>query len=550
MVEIEFIYDSRKIIVQGKLEENFETIISKFINKAQTEKNSVYYLYQGKILDYSNKNLKLVEIMVSDDKTLNKMKILVFDKNGAKNKDNSLIPSKNIICPECKEFSQIKIKDYKIELFGCKNGHDIDGILLKDFQNTQKINASQIKCNICKERNKSNTHNNEFYRCINCKINLCPLCKSIHDNYHYIINYEKQYFICYIHKEFYSEYCEDCKLNICSLCTNEHKRHKIKAFKEMIPNILDIKNELNTFRKKIDESNKIIEKTIDKLKKIIENNEIYYNIFKGMIKSYENNDINNELLQNLKELKYKNYMNDINEDNLLDIYHKMNNKIQIKIYDDGEYKGELKNNMRDGKGIMIYKNGNKYNGDWKNDLKEGKGIMIYKNGNKYDVDWKNDIKEGKGIMIYKSGNKYEGEYKDNVRKKGTYIFLNGDKYIGEFNDKRNGKGVFYYNNGDKYEGNFVEDKRDGYGIMFYHNGDIYEGKWANYKREGKGFYYYKDGSRYEGDFKNDMRNGEGIIYHVDGTKEIGEFSEGEILDEKSIIIDEDYNIVKDNDESF
>ena len=68
-----------------------------------------------------------------------------------------------------------------------------------------------------------------------------------------------------------------------------------------------------------------------------------------MIKSYQNNDINNELLQNLKELKYKNYMNDINEDNLLDIYHKMNNKIQIKIYDDGEYKGELKNNMRDGK---------------------------------------------------------------------------------------------------------------------------------------------------------------------------------------------------------
>jgi hypothetical protein len=86
--------------------------------------------------------------------------------------------------------------------------------------------------------------------------------------------------------------------------------------------------------------------------------------------------------------------------------------------------------------------------------------------------------------------------------------------------------------------------------MFFHNGDIYEGKWANYKKEGKGFYYYKDGSRYEGDFKNDMRNGEGIIYHVDGTKEIGEFSEGEILDEKSIIIDEDYNIVKDNDESF
>ena len=527
MVEIEFIYDSRKIIVQGKLEENFETIISKFINKAQTEKNSVYYLYQGKILDYSNKNLKLVEIMVSDDKTLNKMKILVFDKNGAKNKDNSLIPSKNIICPECKEFSQIKIKDYKIELFGCKNGHDIDGILLKDFQNTQKINVSQIKCNICKERNKSNTHNNEFYRCINCKINLCPLCKSIHDNCHYIINYEKQYFICYIHKEFYSEYCEDCKLNICSLCTNEHKRHKIMAFKEMIPNILDIKNELNTFRKKIDESNKIIEKTIDKLKKIIENNEIYYNIFKDLIKSYENNNINYKLLQNLKEFKNGDYMNNFNEEKLIEIYYKMNKKIQRKKYEDGEYKGELKNNKRDGKGIMIYNNGNKYEGEWKN-----------------------DVKEGKFTVTYNSGNKYEGEFKDNVRKKGIYIFLNGDKYIGEFNDKRNGKGIFYYKNGNKYEGNFVEDKRDGYGVMFYNNGDVYKGNWVAGRKEGKGLYYYNDGSRYEGDFENDMMNGEGIIYHVDGTKEIGEFSEGEILDEKNVIIDEDWNVVKDYDKNY
>ena len=63
-------------------------------------------------------------------------------------------------------------------------------------------------------------------------------------------------------------------------------------------------------------------------------------------------------------------------------------------------------------------------------------------------------------------------------------------------------------------------------------------------------YYYNDGSRYEGDFENDMMNGEGIIYHVDGTKEIGEFSEGEILDEKNVIIDEDWNVVKDYDKNY
>ena len=83
--------------------------------------------------------------------------------------------------------------------------------------------------------------------------------------------------------------------------------------------------------------------------------------------------------------------------------------------------------------------------------------------------------------------------------------------------------------------------------MHYNNGDLYEGNWVVDKKKGKGFYYYKDGRRYEGNFENDKKNGEGIIYHVDGTKEVGEFSEGKILDEKSIIIDKYWNIIKDND---
>ena len=48
-------------------------------------------------------------------------------------------------------------------------------------------------------------------------------------------------------------------------------------------------------------------------------------------------------------------------------------------------------------------------------LKDGKGVMIYKGGNKYDGEWKNDKKEGKGVFIYKSGSKYEGFFKNNVK---------------------------------------------------------------------------------------------------------------------------------------
>ena len=547
MVEIEFVFDGRSITIQGKLEENMESIIDKFINKAQIDKNSVYYLYQGKILKNLNKDSKLVDVIINDHKISKKMKIIAQNINDLKNNINSKVPSKTIICPDCKSFSKIKINDYKINLFDCKNGHNINDILISEFQNTQKIDISEIKCEQCKERNKSVTHNNEFYKCINCKMNLCPLCKSIHDNCHYIINYEKQFYVCYIHKEFYSGYCEKCKLNICSYCSRDHINHKIIAYKDIIPNISDIKNQLNSLRKKIDKANNIIKETIAKLNIIIKNNEIYYNIFKDMIQSFDDKKINYELLQNIIELKANNYMDNINEDNLFDIYNKMTKKKQIKIYEDGKYEGEFKNDLRNGKGIMYYKNGNKYEGEWKNDVKEGKGIMLLSNGNKYEGEYKNGLKEGKGKMYYKSGNVYEGEYKDNYRSKGTYIFINGSKYIGEFNDKRNGKGIFYYKNGDKYEGNFLEDKKDGYGIMLYNNGDKYEGKWVCDLLEGKGIYYYNDGSRYEGDFKNGKKDGEGIIYYADGTKEIGEFSNDEISDEKRIIIDKDWNKINDDE---
>ena len=36
--------------------------------------------------------------------------------------------SKYIICPECKDNIRIKIKDYKIELYDCQNGHNIKNL--------------------------------------------------------------------------------------------------------------------------------------------------------------------------------------------------------------------------------------------------------------------------------------------------------------------------------------------------------------------------------------------------------------------------------------
>ena len=48
----------------------------------------------------------------------------------------------------------MKIKDYKISLFECKNGHKIDNLSFDEFEKTQNIDLSKIICNICKKNPK------------------------------------------------------------------------------------------------------------------------------------------------------------------------------------------------------------------------------------------------------------------------------------------------------------------------------------------------------------------------------------------------------------
>ena len=49
---------------------------------------------------------------------------------------------------------------------------------------------------------------------------------------------------------------------------------------------------------------------------------------------------------------------------------------------------------------MNYNNGDKYIGEWKNDKREGKGKIIYKDNSEFDGEWKENIEfKGKGKII-------------------------------------------------------------------------------------------------------------------------------------------------------
>ena len=85
----------------------------------------------------------------SEDKKRNKMNILVFS-NESTNNDN-IVKSKDVICPICGESIRMDIINYKIKLSQCKNNHTIDNMLLDEFEETQKIDNSNIKCELCNE---------------------------------------------------------------------------------------------------------------------------------------------------------------------------------------------------------------------------------------------------------------------------------------------------------------------------------------------------------------------------------------------------------------
>ena len=221
MSKVVFLFNGLEIIIPCNKDEKLKEICKRFELKTNNEINNIYFLYNGNKI---NEELKFNELANKEDNERNIMNILVYEINKTIIKDN-IIKSNEIICPECNENILIKINDYKINLFDCKNNHIKRNILLKEYENIEKIDISKIKCDICKLKNKSNAYNNEFYSCLNCDKYICPLCKEKHDNNHKIINYEHKNYICNKHNEIFTKYCYECKMNICITCEKEHKNH-------------------------------------------------------------------------------------------------------------------------------------------------------------------------------------------------------------------------------------------------------------------------------------------------------------------------------------
>ena len=499
-----FNYKGIDTTIQIHTDDKMKDIIDKFVQKAGIQRDDIIFMYNGVQI---NENLSFTQQVNDDDNNRKKLNIIVAEI--VDNKDEpkqSEVISNYLICPECYDNIILNIKNYKIN-YKCKNNHTKNQMMLNEYEKLQKIDLTKIKCEQCEKSTKRDTFNNTFYYCFDCKKSICPLCKNSHDPNHKLFNYDDKNYYCEKHNEQFIEYCQKCEKNLCFLCKNEHTDHEnIKNLQDMIIPKEEILIQLKITEHLISEIKQTVENIKFKLNCFVENIDTFYKINRNFVDNYDVKHRNYEILQNLKEILNNNKflikeLESINREqlfpnkisNILNIYDKITIKSEQIIYPNGDkYIGELKDNQKNGKGILYYNEKDKerrfyYEGEWKNDKREGKGIIYWRNNDVYNGEWVDDNMEGKGIFYYDEGDIYDGCWKNNKKEgKGNCSFMNGNKYEGEWvNNVVEGKGIYYFSNGNKYIGEFKNGKVEGKGVMFYQNGEIEVGLYSKGKITGK-----------------------------------------------------------------
>jgi ABC-2 type transport system ATP-binding protein len=78
----------------------------------------------------------------------------------------------------------------------------------------------------------------------------------------------------------------------------------------------------------------------------------------------------------------------------------------------GTYRGELKDNKPDGRGILQRSDGSSYKGEWKGGSPHGRGEVSYRSGALYKGDFIKGKRSGYGIYIYPDGKTIKGLWEE------------------------------------------------------------------------------------------------------------------------------------------
>ena len=292
-VSFKFVLNGISSQIQAKRNDNMKEIFKKYCIKIGKDIKTLLFLYQGKKINE--------ELKVKDIDNINENIVILVNENILDNEIEKKIKfPKSIICPICGENCYIDINNYKISLSKCINNHNIKNILFDELKDKMDVNHTKICCSNCK-KNKNEVFNQEFYTCLDCKINLCPLCNLDHNKKHNILKYDMINYTCLTHLEKYLVYCKDCDKNLCGLCVIDHNRsHRIINLKEMLNK--DIDKSLNEFRISIENFKSHLNEIIKKITKIIDNFEIFYKMNEEIINNYDFKNNNYQIIKNINTI--------------------------------------------------------------------------------------------------------------------------------------------------------------------------------------------------------------------------------------------------------
>jgi surface protein len=325
-VIIQIIKDEKAAIIQTVTNDNFKNIIQKYATKVPIDLKKYCFYYKENKID---ENLRVEDLNCNESP----IQIIVKDINevvsNTDSGDNSffklypnLKPSKDIICPTCREQCVIKVDEFKVSLEGCHKEHKSSDMSLIDFNKTQFINESNIICDKCKN-DKAQLKNN-IYRCLTCKISICAICKSNHNKEHNFIYLDVEKYLCKDHAEKNIFYCEDCKEDICDKCVDDHyeKDHKILYLKGVFED-RNIEDNFKDFVLKLEKCKKEMETILFKIKTVYNNLDIYYKIVNNLMTTY------NQRHKNYITVRSINNLNKFNK-SIIDSIEKIINESKIE----------------------------------------------------------------------------------------------------------------------------------------------------------------------------------------------------------------------------
>lgn len=140
--------------------------------------------------------------------------------------------------------------------------------------------------------------------------------------------------------------------------------------------------------------------------------------------------------------------------------------------------------------VIAGKGGYCYRGELKDGLYDGYGVLAFGDSVVYSGQWKQGKRDGRGTVTDPLGRKVSGTWRADTLVSGTMVDSAGC-YEGGFNGRflAEGHGIYRGSDGSWYNGNWHEGVRSGFGCAADNDGKVKSGEWKDGKYRGERLTY-------------------------------------------------------------